>query len=101
MIDPTITIKVYTGANSGLTPTGFVALVVPIDCSGYLLKNAGPDTVYMRSDPNDASTEDSMPAGFYEDCMIPGTGHFQRRFLAGQTLYWVKCTGPLIGKFFY
>ena len=95
------TIKVYTAANAGLSPNGFVALIIPIDCSGYMLKNAGPDTLYMRSDPNDPNTEDNMGAGFYEDLLIPGTGYFERRFFAGSILYYVKCTGPLIGKFYY
>lgn len=99
--NPNITIQVYNAANAGLTPSAFVPLVVPINCSGYMLKNAGPDTLYMRSNPNDPNTEDNMPAGFYEDCMMPGTGHYQQRFIAEQVLYYVKCTGPLIGKFFY
>lgn len=93
--------KVYTAANTGLTPAAFVPLLIPVDCSGYMLKNTGPDTVFMRSDPNDASTEDSMGAGFYEDCLMDGAGFYQRRFAAGTVLYYVKCTGPLIGKFFY
>jgi hypothetical protein len=95
------TIYVFTSANTGLSPTVFVALLLPCDCSGYMLKNNGPDTLYMRSDPNNASTEDSMGAGFYEDCLMPGTGFYQRRFAAGATLYWVKCTGPLMLKCFY
>ncbi len=95
------TIKVYTAANSGLTPSAFVPLVVPVCCSGYILKNSGPDTIYMRSDPTDADTEDNMGAGFYEDCLMNGTGFYQQRFVAGMVLYYVKCTGPLIGKFFY
>jgi hypothetical protein len=95
------TIFVYTALNSGLTPSGFVALLIPINCSGYMLKNTGPDTLFMRSDPADPSTEDSMGAGFYEDCLMDGTGFYQQRFKAGQILYYVKCTGPLIGKFYY
>jgi hypothetical protein len=95
------TIKTYTNANAGINPVTFVALIVPVDCSGYMLKNSGPDTIYMRSNPADPNTEDSMGAGFYEDVLMDGTGHYQRRFVAGQTLYFVKCTGPLIGKFFY
>lgn len=95
------TIRVYTAANAGLSPAAFVPLIVPSDCSGYMLKNNGPDTIYMRSDPLDASTEDNMGAGFYEDLLIPGTGFFERRFMAGQILYYVKCTGPLVGKFYY
>ena len=48
-----------------------------------MLKNSGPDTIYMRSDPADASTEDNMGAGFYEDCLMNGTGFYQQRFSAG------------------
>lgn len=95
------TIYVYTNANAGLNPSTFMPLIVPVNCSGYMLKNTGPDTLYMRSNPADASTEDNMGAGFYEDLLIPGTGFYQQRFIAGQTLYYVKCTGPLIGKFYY
>lgn len=95
------TIKVFTNANSGINPTTFVAIAVPVDCSGYMLKNTGPDTLYMRSNPSDASTEDNMGAGFYEDCLMPGTGFYERRFQAGQVIYWVKCTGPLILKVWY
>ena len=100
MANPTI--FVYTAANSGLSPSAFVPLLIPANCSGYMLKNTGPDTVYMRSDPADASTEDSMGAGFYEDCLmtVPG-GVYQHRFICGAVLYYVKCTGPLIGKFYY
>ena len=67
MNDPTITIMVYNAANTGLTPSAFVPLTVPIDCSGYMLKNTGPDTLYMRSNATDPNTEDNMGAGFYED----------------------------------
>ncbi len=96
-----ITIQTYTAASIGLNPATFVALVVPVDFSGYMLKNNGPDTLYMRTNPTDATTEDSMGAGFYEDCLMEGTGFYQRRFQAGQTLYWVKGTGPLMLKMFY
>lgn len=98
---PNPTIFVYTASNSGLTSAAFVPIAVPVYCSGYMLKNSGPDAVYMRSDPNDASTEDNMGAGFYEDCLMDGYAAGQPRFVAGQILYYVKCTGPLIGKFFY
>ncbi len=94
------TIFVYTAANTGLSPSGFVALVVPVNCSCYLLKNAGPDTLYMRSNPANANTEDSMPAGFYEDCLMNQNDGFER-FASGSILYYVKCTGPLIAKFFW
>jgi hypothetical protein len=94
-------IKTFTAASIGLNPATFVALPVPVNCSGYMLKNAGPDTLYMRSDPADTTTEDSMGAGYYEDCLMPGTGFYQERFVAGATLYWVKCTGPLILKCYY
>lgn len=95
------TVRRYTALNAGLSPATFVPLMVPVDCSGYMLKNAGPDTIFMRSDPSDAETEDSMGAGFYEDLLIAGTGPYERRFIAGQILYYVKCTGPLVGKFYY
>ena len=99
MANPTI-LK-YTAASIGLNPASFVALACPVNCSGYMLKNNGPDTLYMRSDPNDANTEDSMGAGFYEDLNI-GQGQFsEQRFMAGQVLYWVKGTGPVIGKFWF
>lgn len=57
------TIKIYTNANSGINSVTFVPLIVPVNCSAYMLKNAGPDALYMRSDPSDASTEDNMGAG--------------------------------------
>jgi hypothetical protein len=96
--DPAIT--QYTFASCGLNPSSFVALIVPIECCVYMLKNAGPDTVYLRSDPNDPTTEDSMLAGCYED--LSALAHdftHQHRYASGATLYWAKCTGPLIGKF--
>jgi hypothetical protein len=93
---------VATGGNIGLNPTTFVPLAFTVPCCAYMLKNAGPDTLYMRSDPNDASTEDNMGAGFYEDCVLPTLPDaYPNRFAPGTVLYWVKCTGPLILKQWY
>ena len=95
------TIYQFTAANSGSNPTSFVPIVVPSSCTVYLLKNNGPDTLYMRSDPNDENTEDTMAPGFYEDLTGHGGPSYVTRYSAGQVLYYVKCTGPLLGKFWF
>ena len=99
MTNPTI--KRYTAENSGLTASGFVALLVPVDANLYLIKNVGQDVCHLRSDPMDPDTEDTLNPEMMESL---GGGHGtpygrRARFEAGDTLYFVKCTGPLIGKF--
>lgn len=100
---PNPTIYVYTASNSGLSASSFVQLVVPVKCNIYLLKNNGPDTLYMRSDPNDASSEDTLASGYYESLTTPSTIPVAfdggARFNPGDILYWVKCTGPIMVKY--
>ena len=95
------TIKRYTAENSQLDPGIFVPLLVPVRCNAYMIKNSGSDTLYMRSDPNDADTEDTLAPGAIEGLTIPpplpGCDH--PRYDKGVALYYVKCTGPIIGKF--
>jgi hypothetical protein len=101
MADCNPTIKRYTAENSELSASAFVALVVPCDANSYLIKNAGPDVCYMRSDSVDADTEDELGPGAMES-LFGGHGTPWGRtakFQAGETLYFVKCSGPLIGKF--
>lgn len=98
---PNPTIKRYTAENSGLTASDFIELVVPVDANSYLIKNAGPDDCFMRSDPDDADTEDKLGSGTMES-LFGGHGvpcGRTAKFQAGERLYFVKCTGPLIGKF--
>lgn len=94
-------IKRYTQGNSGLDPAQFVALALPCNCNAYLLKNSGPDTLYMRSVIDDPDSEDQLASGASEALTIapplPGSDH--PRYVAGKILYYVKCTGPIVGKF--
>jgi len=95
-------IYVYNNANCGLNPTSFVPLLIPTVCNGYLLKNAGPDTLYVRSTLTDPNTQDSWAPGFYEDLdMGLPSPLVQYRYCAGDILYYAMATGPLIGKFWY
>jgi hypothetical protein len=95
------TIKRYTADNSELNASGFVPLIVPVDSNAYLLKNSGPDICYMRSDPADPDTEDELGPGAAESLMGSRANSYGRtaRYQTGETLYFVKCSGPLIGKF--
>lgn len=94
-------IKVFTAESDGLNPSSFVALAVPVNCNGYLLKNLGPDRLYMRSDISDGRTEDFIESGGNESLTMPPSlpGSDQSRYRAGYVLYYVKCTGPVVGKF--
>jgi hypothetical protein len=87
--------------NSGLDPAQFVPLVVPVSCNAYLIKNSGADTFYMRSTKDDPDTEDQLGSGGCEALVIgsqlPGSDH--PRYKSGHVLYYVKCTGPIVGKF--
>ena len=97
-------IHIFTSAApDNFTPSAFVPLIVPTDCTAYLLKNQGPDVMFMRSDPNDPTTEDTLGPGGQESFDVghphPAWGGSVPRWFAGSTLYYVKCTGPVVGKF--
>ncbi len=96
-----VPIRVFTAQQDGLDPSQFVQLTLPANSNHYLIRNLGPDRLYMRSDKDDPSTEDYIESGaseaFIGAPLLPGSD--QHRFNKGCILYWVKCTGPLVGKF--
>jgi hypothetical protein len=99
-------IKIFTAEQDGLNPQTFVPLTFPNAANTYLLKNTGPDTLYMRSDPTDPMSEDTLVAGGMESFITAPprpapdfpSGHSAARFKPGDVLYHVKCTGPLVLK---
>lgn len=91
-----------------IVPNEFRPLLVPVDCNYYLLKNKGPDPLFMRSDEADAGTEDDLQPGWTEMLTAPwifspAVGQIPNfrpvRYKAGCRLYYIKGTGPLITKF--
>lgn len=96
-------VRQYNNANDGLNASSFIALKIPTDCNCYLIKNLGSDVIFFRSDINDPLTEDQLIPGAWESLTIAAsaltTSHRTVRYHESDTLYFIKGTGPLLGKF--
>ena len=78
----------------------FTPWSVPEDCNFAVLKNNGPGVIVMRSDKNDAQTEDTLAVGAQEGIMAPISHRVSSitrvvvpitpRFAANECILWVK-----------
>lgn len=75
-------------------------IVSPIFCSSWGLRNASGGTVLLRSDQNDANTEDTLGDGVWELCV----SQTEEKFYKGSTILYAKVqaagiAGQLVGRF--
>jgi len=75
-------------------------IVSPIFCSSWGLRNTSGGTVLLRSDQNDANTEDTLNSGDWELCV----SQTEEKFFKGSTLLYAKVqaagiAGQLVGRF--
>lgn len=87
-----------------LNPAAFSDVVPPIDCNSVVIFNSGGDATAIRSDPANATTEDTIGAGEQETYTGPpgevSTG--APRFKAGNAICSLKpasTVGPAILKY--
>lgn len=96
----------YCKSRTPINTETWTPILAPMACSYFALKNADGSAVWLRTDKNDAGTEDTLPANGQEtiaaaappDSLIAGPG--KPRFQAGATVVWVKATagvGPMVG----
>ncbi len=82
-----------------ITADVWAPVVVPFDCSSIAIKNTCANAVKMRTDANDAGTQDLLASGGEQAFAVP----FHRyRFLAGSQPVWLQVTagsGPVVVKF--
>ena len=91
--------RVFKYANLVIPSTAWTPILAPIDCDYAVLYNSaggwfgyGAQTVILRSDQNDDSTDKPLAPGMQEAFSSPhsrwsGTGP---RFEAGETIWWAK-----------
>jgi len=93
MQDPIFTKYIFTFGTSTFTP-----FVLPINCGTIEFRNIanGPD-IYLRTDPNDANTQDVLRADDQEVISPPysvvrlGSNQYTNRYRAGMTAGWFLC----------
>lgn len=76
-----------------IAATGWTPVVVPFDCSSMAIKNtSGTASVRMRTDAQDANTEDVLGPGVEQTFAVP----FHRyRFTANSQPLWLQTSvGP-------
>ena len=83
-----------------IDPVSWTPITVAFDCTSLSVKNADTaNAVRIRSNANDATTQDLIAPGAEQSLAIP----FHRyRFPAGSQPLWVQATagtGPVIVKF--
>jgi hypothetical protein len=78
----------YVITNTSIDDQAWYAIRAPRDCSAFKLRCSVD--IHMRSDPNDATTEDDLPAGMWEECVHAMNGFVPQRFPSGQAVLYVK-----------
>lgn len=93
----------YVKSRFAITTADWTAIVAPIDANYFGLKNADGSALLLRTDMNDALTEDTLPAWGQEGVTSgPNLSFISRgvpRFPQGSTVLFVKATagvGPVI-----
>lgn len=79
--------------------SGWTAVAVPFDCSSIAIRNTCSNAVRMRTNADDALTQDILASGAEQAFAVP----FHRyRFLTGSHPVWLQAvagSGPVIVKF--
>src|SRR5713226_1137782 len=98
----------YVKKQVAVDTVSWTAIVAPIDCMGFNLKNSVNIDLRTRSDSADPATQDLVPAGFNEGIIVSRHGDNVRdagsgtRFLAGETVIFCQVTsgtGPVLATF--
>ncbi len=87
------------GSGSG---NPWTAVVTPIDCSKVVLRNGdGTNALLIRTDWNDPTTQDSLPASSEYTIQITALTTYLK---SGTQVCWVKPAAPgdnsVVGKFY-
>jgi hypothetical protein len=93
----------YVKSRFAITIADWTAIVSPVDANYFGLKNSDGSALTLRTDKNDAGTEDTLAAFGQEGVTSgPNLGFLSGglpRFPQGTTALWVKATagvGPVI-----
>jgi hypothetical protein len=90
----------YVKSRFDIDTTDWTAIVTPIDCNYFGLKNSDGSALILRTDMNDPETEDTLGIGEQEGVLAQANVQWRvARFLKGSTVLWVKATagvGPVI-----
>ena len=98
----------YVKKQVAVDTVSWTAVAAPVDCMSFSIKNSVAADLKMRTDADDAATQDTIPAGALETILAPQ--HGQRiadegkatRFLAGDTVAYLQAasgTGPALVTF--
>ncbi len=83
-----------------IDPVSWTPITIPFDCSNLSVKNRDQsNSVKMRTNPSDESTEDVLGPGAEQSLSNP---HHRYRYLAGTQPLFVQATagtGPVVAKF--
>jgi hypothetical protein len=91
---------VYKILKFDLPADQWTPIVSPIFCSSWGLRNASGGIVLLRTDQNDANTEDTLDGGSWELCV----SQTEEKFYKGSTLLYARVQAPgipglLVGRF--
>jgi hypothetical protein len=93
----------YVKSRYAITTTDWTPITAPINANYFGLKNSDGSALTLRTDKNDAQTEDTLPAWAMEAVTsginLPYLTGGAPRFPTGATAVWVKATagvGPVI-----
>jgi hypothetical protein len=93
----------YVKSRYAITTADWTAIVAPIDANYFGLKNLDGSALLLRTDKDDAGTEDTLAAFAQEGVAAGPNLRFNTggaaRFPQGSTVLWVKATvgiGPVI-----
>lgn len=93
--------KMYVISRTTINNVSFVALVAPIACSSFSIR-CDTDVVIVRTDPNDANTQDTIPLGSQE-YVLGETFDKNPRWFGGDTILYLKAqtqgSAVIIAKF--
>ncbi len=63
----------------------------PFNCSYFSFKSQGSLAIRLRTDPNDATTEDILPGGYQEvTSTVPFAQNPRARFVANEVLFYAQ-----------
>ncbi len=90
----------YSKTRVTVNTTEWTAIVAPVSCNYFALRNLEGSELLIRTSKDDPNTEDVLEANEFETVMGPTKffGEFHR-FNAGETILWVKATsgsGPVV-----
>ncbi len=98
----------YVKKQVAVDTVSWTAVIAPVDCMSFSVKNSVLVDLRMRTDSADPATQDTIPAGAMETILAPQHAHRiadegkATRFLTGDTVAYLQAasgTGPALVTF--